>query len=234
MLSKRRLLISSVVGVVLTVVAFCFWISSRMALQAGKSVRQQTVQLLSPDDRVRKQAEAALKHEGSNAIPELVHLLREQDAAWRTTIWATTPKLPRALRRTIARTITWTNAFEVRVAAARALGLLGSNALSAAPALVDALQDNKREVSLEAAGALGRLGPGALPELLPALYHTNAQVRHAAVYAVGHFGSEASPAAPRLTELLQDTNELIRSSAAYSLSRIKRWPYTNVTSGSSR
>jgi HEAT repeat protein len=129
--------------------------------------------------------------------------------------------LPAPLRGIVLRNVGWTNAIEVRVAAARSLAIIGPDAQAAIPALDQALHERQLRVRLEAAAALGRIGRDSVPVLMRALQDPDPGIRHAAAFGLGEVGLDAQPAIPLLTQALQDTNQQVRASAAYSLKVIQ-------------
>lgn len=97
---------------------------------------------------------------------------------------------------------------EVRRAAAKELGELGSNAKAATGSLTKALTDSDRFVRRFAAQALGAIGPDAkdaIPALTKAFGDDQPQVREAAVKALGKMGSLGVPA---LTKALGGTADV--------------------------
>ena len=107
-----------------------------------------------------------------------------------------------------------------RVAAARALGTLGSEAAPAQTALTAALDDPVAEVRAAAAWALGGLGPSASAAVSALGKHTrdeSAQTRAGAAWALGRIGPSASPAALFLVERLADADETVRWRAGDAL-----------------
>ena len=95
--------------------------------------------------------------------------------------------------------------YEVRSAAAYALGEMGAAAVPAVPALIEALEDEESLVRTVTAEALGKIGPGAV-EAVPALAKamTMGPVGDfRAVYALGSIGPEAVEAVPALIETLE-------------------------------
>jgi HEAT repeat protein len=104
----------------------------------------------------------------------------------------------------------------LRRSAARALGLLGSEAAS--PGLLKALDDHP-EVRWRAAEALGQLGSeAAIPGLLKALDNQDSEVRWRAAVALGQLGSEA--AIPGLLKALDDQDSEVRGRAAVALGQL--------------
>jgi HEAT repeat protein len=184
--------------------------SSRNLVYHGKSVKAWLLQLSTPpDQKARAEAEAALAALGTNAVPELVRLLRTGDSRWRILIWAHARRLPRRVRGLVLQRVNSPNAYLIHPAAARALGKLGPGAVAAEPDLVRALQDKVNGTYWEAGGALGQIGKPAVPDLTRALQDRDTLVRSAAAYGLGEAGLAAAPAVPALIEMLKQgiTNE---------------------------
>ncbi len=163
-------------------------------------------------------AVVALRELGTNAIPELIVLLKTKDSFLRKQAWALLPRLPLRLRQNIARKFAPPQAEAVREAAARALGRFGPEAKIAIPELSRALHDNQGRVRWEAATALGLIGKDSVKALIKAMDGSDAKARHATAYALGQIGPDAIDAVPALTKSLNDPDQAVRNSAAYSLS----------------
>ncbi|MCL6540977.1 MAG: HEAT repeat domain-containing protein [Roseiflexus sp.] len=103
--------------------------------------------------------------------------------------------------------------WDVREAAAKALGQIGAPAV---PGLLAALGDADWRVRSAAAAALGEIGDAAaVPGLLAALGDADADVRRAAAEALGEIGDAA--AVPGLLAALGDTEASVRLAAAAAL-----------------
>jgi hypothetical protein len=204
-----------------TVMAWVTWLRARPVLYDGKTIRSWAMLVAAPDPKVRDEVRSEFKRLGSNAVPVLSQMVQEKDPVFRTGIWLTAPRLPASLRRLVLRNVSWTNAVQVRVAAARSLAIVGPQASAAIPALDHALHDRDLLVRLEAANALGCIGRESVPVLMRGLEENDSGTRHAAAYGLGVVGLEAQPAIPLLTQALQDQDQQVRSSAAYSLSVIQ-------------
>lgn len=165
-------------------------------------------------------AAVVLKELGTNAIPELIRLLKLKDSFVRKQVWRHLPSLPLRVRQAVAGKYPPPQAEAMREAAARALGRLGADARPAISALTSALRDPEGRVRWEAASALASMGKQSVPVLINSLEESGAKTRHAAVYALGLIGPKASGAVPALTRRLDDQDAGVRNSAAYSLATV--------------
>lgn len=112
---------------------------------------------------------------------------------------------------------------QVRANAAEALGDLGTMAESAAPDLVESLQDESASVRVRAIEALGTTSQSsslAVPGMIKALEDPNDGVRRTAVFALCRIGEHAADAVKGLANLLFDENRYIRGDAVHALYRI--------------
>jgi HEAT repeat protein len=168
----------------------------------------------------RTEAEAAFTALGTNAVPELVRLLRTDDSRWRKLTWSHARSLPRRVRGFVLQRVNPPNAYLIHPAAARALGRLGPSAAAAEPDLVRALQDKVNGTYWEAGGSLGHLGKLALPDLTHALQDGDTLVRSAAAYGLGEAGPDAAAAVPALIQMLKRGSANEQRIAAQSLAKI--------------
>jgi lysophospholipase L1-like esterase len=109
---------------------------------------------------------------------------------------------------------------EERAAAARAIGTLGLEAVSALDALTAALDDPAADVRSAAAWAIGGLGPAAAEaagRLGQLARDDSAAVRAGASWALGRIGPSAQAAVPLLVERLADADETVRWRAGDAL-----------------
>ena len=109
---------------------------------------------------------------------------------------------------------------EIRLAAARALGKMGADAVSAVPILQDRVKECDDSVSDAAASSLARIGLSAVPTLAGLLKDKDWFVRWRAAWTLRGMGSRANSAAPALVSLLADGNVIVREAAAEALGRI--------------
>ena len=105
-----------------------------------------------------------------------------------------------------------------RFLAAKALGQIGDEAESAAPALLEALRADDMFLRAGVTGALIKIGYPAVPGLTRALFDPSSAVKRAACKALGKIGSERAVAALEFT--LRDGNAGVRRLAREALERI--------------
>jgi HEAT repeat protein len=103
----------------------------------------------------------------------------------------------------------------IRVSAANNLGELGPDAISAIPALMQALDDANTNVINSAMHALSRIGDMAVPFLITALDHKCSRVRLLALEALPHLQSKsAKSAVPTVVRLLRKHEDTYTRAAA--------------------
>jgi HEAT repeat protein len=154
---------------------------------------------------------------GPKAVPELIQLLQARDQKFRLAVRNAASRLPVSYRTNVYQRIPVRHAGTTRMLAARGLGLLGTNAVPAIPALAEAMQTtDNNSVRWFAAEALGRTGPAAIDSLVTASTDARDPVRHAAVYALGVMKSNALPAYPAIERRFADEVEYIRNSACHT------------------
>jgi HEAT repeat protein len=108
----------------------------------------------------------------------------------------------------------------VRAGAARALALVGSEALDYVPALMAAVKDADPHVRHEAVltlGAIGRPAAAAVPTLIGALDDSDYVVPPGAAIALGQLGPEAESASAALCKALTSSSHELRTQAQAAL-----------------
>ena len=173
------------IGFCLMVGVLIFRSNSRNLVYEGKPVKVWLFQLLAADPKAQAEAQAALEALGTNAVPELIRLVRTKDAGWRTLIWAHAAQLPKRVRGRLLSRIGPTNACVIRPMAARALGRLGPAAAPAVPALTQMLrQGSSPYEEQEAAQTLAQIGAPALGALADVMAHEKGGAGNAAALAL--------------------------------------------------
>jgi len=105
---------------------------------------------------------------------------------------------------------------------AAALGLLGNEAKSALPVLVNMIKDTEGEGEnlSYAAEALAQVDPASLLLLLQEIRDANSNLRIIMLRAVGYFGEAAKPAIKELCKLLKDEDKRVVCAAADTLGKL--------------
>lgn len=218
---KRKILIALAVVVGLTVFLVVRQeLAYRRASYQGKSARTWAQKLPANFDlTVTNDAITAFHVMGSNAVPPLVAMLKTRESWYARLLVQQGKQLPIATRRYLFDKIKPGRSGAQRIAAARALGVVGPGASEAVPDLMAALKDDP-EVRWVAAQALVNLGDRGIQAMTSATTNQNAEIRHVAVYGLGQAGTNAWPATAALFDRVLDTNESVSASALYSLRRV--------------
>ncbi|MDB6022240.1 MAG: repeat protein [Pedosphaera sp.] len=163
----------------------------------------------------RQEAETALRHLGSNALPVLLGMLRTPDSPFRDMLFGLArqqrffkikPPMPSATQHNVA---LW------------GLCTLGVNASNALPQLMDIYERSPNHLSQQIIPAvLSGIGPPAkvaIPLLIRGTANTNDNVRMNSVYALGQIQAEPDLVVPVLIKCLHDASPPFRANAARSL-----------------
>jgi HEAT repeat protein len=111
--------------------------------------------------------------------------------------------------------------WEVRLAAAEALGLMGAKAKKAVSPLLNLLEDDAYPVRAMACSALGEIkDESAVPRLIEAFEDSSYSVRAAAVTALGQVGEAAEEYTHDVFKLLNDSVGFVRSAAVKTLAKL--------------
>jgi HEAT repeat protein len=111
--------------------------------------------------------------------------------------------------------------WEVRLAAAEALGLMGSKAKKEASALTGVLEDDAYPVRAMACNALGAMkDESAVPRLIECFEDSSYSVRAAAVTSLGEIGQGAEEYTHDVFKLLNDSVGFVKGAAAKTLSKL--------------
>ncbi len=154
------------------------------------------------------EAEAAVGHMGSNAVPSLIRMMRCRDSALRKVPvpWLSKQTFVKLNLRPCAEHMQWRGA--------RGAWLLGPSAKAAIPDLVVLLTNQSPWVRGGAAMALGKIGTNsvvALSSVVKALDDPVADVRNCTALALQDIGSSAQGAVPALVRHLNDSDPQTRS-----------------------
>jgi hypothetical protein len=182
----------------------------------------------SPSAELEANADKALHHVGTNALPTLLRMLRARDSAL-------TLKLLELARKQHFISIKHRSAARSNTIACRALERLGVEAKGAVPALIEVYDRDlvifSRTASPDASvvvgvlaipGVLGTMGPearSAIPSLLRGATNASANVRWVALDGLGNIHAEPETVVPVLIKALQDPDPLVRYRTARALAR---------------
>lgn len=161
-----------------------------------------------------EKSEAAIRKLGTNAIPQLLHMLQERDGKVTTKLLELLGK-QRLIR--ISYKPAWVRNYEAELG----FRSLGADAKPAVPALLDIYERGSYSSAQRGAAlALSNIGPAAsaaIPSLLRGTTNSDAGVRLGAVIALGSIRSEPETVIPALIRCVNDTSASVRMVAARSL-----------------
>jgi hypothetical protein len=162
-----------------------------------------------------KKAHEAIRAIGTNGIPTLLRMIGARDLP------PPLLKLVRASQRHRWTYINYRSRMWQHEEAEYAFELLGTNAVSAVPELIEIYKKNvspsSQHCTAEALGHIGRGAQAALPVLIRDFTHTNGEVRFYAVSAVMRIGGDPAVVIPALTGALKDSNVNVRWNALVGL-----------------
>lgn len=207
--------------------------------QAVQSLRQA---LRDPQWRIAQDAASAISQAGpaaAAAIPDLIKLLRSPKAPLRLMASWALQSIGKATLVHLRKSLQSEHHF-TKMSAAETVGLLGPEAASAAPDLVDAMMDKEWKIRREATWALYRLGPkGAstipmsmIPILINAVQDKQWSVRFVVSHVlgwmgprgrmiIGWFGSRSVSTVGVLKQLSKsDKDDRVRKAAKQALQRV--------------
>ena len=164
----------------------------------------------------RQKADEIVLQAGTNAIPTLLRMLREQDSAF-------TLKFLALARKQHLVKIRCTLANDRYGEAGLAFAVLGARAKEAVPALISIYNQNRYQASRFATrNSLAAIGPAAsvaVHSLMTGLTNENPSERAESAYALGMIHSWPQMAVPALSSALRDPDARVRGNAALSLGK---------------
>jgi len=168
------------------------------------------------------EADDALRHIGTNAIPCLLDWLAYQPAPWRQKAKQFVLRLPVKARSPKLANWLLPNNHQKRAALAMHIfPRLGPGAPAAIPGLTRIMKNSKsRPVSMRAVVALVSLGKDALPPMLTALSdptNPNRSFIAQMIPSIADLGTNGAAAVPVLISCLNDPDDKVAAQAAYAL-----------------
>jgi len=215
-----------VVASVLAAVVWQVWPEPEPVYQ-GKSLRAWILQYnyaQKEGEKTRGQeAQDAVRHIGTNAIPTLLKMLSKKDSAAESKLVGLWNRHLHSVPYSIRYPDWYENqAANLNSMAAQGFEILGADAQQAAAALIRIYERNISPTSQYATGtALNGIGPAAqrmaIPSYLRGAASSNATVREVAVWSLFGVHTEPQLVVPALVRALGDTNWVIRLVAARGL-----------------
>jgi HEAT repeat protein len=162
----------------------------------------------------RSEADKAVSHIGTNAIPMLLGMLRVEDSSLKMKLLGLAWRLRIKVR--------YHSAWDCSLEAGEAFRQLGARASSAVPDLIKIYNPNNLPAAAAIMNALGHIGPSAgsaVPLVLRVATNTtnNSALRINAYWTLGEIHSEPELVVPVLRNCLHDSNVMVRRNALLGL-----------------
>jgi HEAT repeats len=207
---KRRILLAALLVVLLS--GFGWWLlRPSEPSYKGKPLSEW---LEEAEGTNSMEAEDALQHIGTNAIPSLLRMLQANDSPFKL-------KCIALLGRQNLINIEISNAKDKNLEASVGFKSLGSNAAGATSELVEIFKAPVSGFSqIITADVIGDIGPtatNAIPSLVQGLKAKNAMVRRESALALGRIHGNAAEVVPEMVKLLHDPEPFVRQCAAIVL-----------------
>ena len=162
----------------------------------------------------RQDADEVVRQAGTNALPTLFRMLRAKDSSLKENL------MDLVIRQHIVK-LDFTLAVDLNWRACEAFRVLGAEAQSAVPALIEIANQNishsSRCCAIRAVGSIGPSANGAVPALLRWATNPDAGVRCNAIFALGKIGAEPHRVVPVLMNALHDPRPDVRFNAVRAL-----------------
>lgn len=184
----------------------------------GRKLSEWVAELNHPEQARRVKAEQVLREAGPKVIPFLAGEIEHRENRFESLARSIGRRMPEKIR-SAGRKLFGSKTVWDKLAAAKALELMGTNATSAVPALTNALRDPHTALQQQASAALGQM-PEAVPALITALDDPSYDVRTHACLALRKLGPQASNAVPRLMQIVTNEPGAIVTLATFALSSI--------------
>jgi HEAT repeats len=135
-------------------------------------------------DYSKRDAEEAIHHIGTNAVPFLVKCIQYRERPWQTRLSGLCSKLPETIGEPLSGLVAGRGA-QHQAAAFQGLQILGPDAKSAIPALTNLLT-TRWDLADDCIGVLAQIGDAGLPTILTMLTNQSITLRRAAVFTLGY------------------------------------------------
>jgi HEAT repeat protein len=174
----------------------------------------------SDPDYSKSDAEQAIHHIGTNAVPFLVKCIQYRERPWQTRLGGLCSKLPETIGEPLSSLVAGRGA-QRQAAAFQGLQILGPDAKSAIPALTNLLT-TQRSLADDCICVLAQIGDAGLPAILTMLTNQSVTLRRAAVFSLGYPDAKFTfnqGIGDILTTCLHDSDRLVACHAAAILCR---------------
>jgi HEAT repeat protein len=171
---------------------------------------------ISSSSKTSAQAEDAIRHIGTEAVPYFIKWIQSEPSEWATRLEKT---------RNIVKVFTFPDSrrmIQLRERpsyAVEGFKILGPQAKAAIPALTNFLNGSGPNTR-SAMFALAYIGKDSLPSLMPCLTNQPARIRLYAVESMPLLGTNARPAVPTLLKALNDPDTRVRMRVTNTLRQI--------------
>jgi len=175
-----------------------------------------------PGGELEKQAQTALQHIGTNAIPIYLQFMTNRASRLKLKLLAAVPYDLRVRFKLTGPSGYEKQVNDHRLWGAYGIGALGPAAAPVVPALIGLLDYDDPEVRYAAVFALGSLGPvarEALPALIECLGDASERVRWNALASLGDIHEDPDRVVPILIRYLDSPDDAARLFALFSLGR---------------
>jgi HEAT repeat protein len=214
-MKKRRLAFYLMLSAMLAGLAYTA-LRPREPSYEGRSLSSWLHQMESPSAAGDDDFDLAIKHFGSNALPQLLEMLQATDSPAKL-------EFNRFASRYLPAAFQLPSSYDCRWNIMAAFRVLGDAAVPAIPALTNLLSNQDRGVRLSAVEALSAIGPGAgkaVPALLVALKDPDFYVRCVAAQSVIRI-TEEPPVIAALVASIEDPDERVSRCAIRTLGSLK-------------
>lgn len=213
---RKRKFIALLLVPVVVLIAIIYFLPPREPVYAGEplSFWLKGYDPIEGSEPGRQKADEIMREAGTNAIPTLLRMLREQDSPLKL-------KLIALARKQHFITMRHVEPYRRYVQAAAAFETLGSEGKVAVPELIKIYEMNLAPPSHvildDIFVSIGPAAKQAVPSLLRCATSTDAAMRYDAVTALGRIHAEPKVVVPALIEYLHDPDFMARDQAAWAL-----------------
>ncbi len=228
MKKRYRILLAALVAVMIGGLAWMAWPEPPEPIYQSKTLSVWLEQYISnywqmPGNAQRDQAQLAIRHIGTNAIPRYLELMTTRESRLKLKLIRLIPSQWQA-RLHVSEASYQSGVEQTRILGAFGIVALGSDAKTAVPSLIGLLSEGDVHIRWRAVWTLGRLGPTAgeaVPTLIKCLKDPDGDVRCYAGLSLGEIGREPERVVPILIESLGSKDFFLGYGALCGLHQFK-------------